>query len=117
MTSKRQRFVIPVLVLLVGVGWLMNQADILPGVDWLWSGFLAVLGLGMLTLGRRTRGNVVGGVFLLLSAVASVLRQRGILSVEWEIPILVAGLGVLMILGQLLPLPGGFPTEDKNSRK
>ena len=115
MSNCRRRFIVPVLVLLVGVGWLLNQAEIVRGVDWLWTGFLGLSGLAILTLSRWTRSSVVAGVVLLLAAVASVLRQTGRLAVEWEIPMLVVTLGILMILGQLLPLPsGGAPPEDKN---
>ncbi len=116
--GRREQFAVPVLVLLIGIGWLLNQAEILRGVDWFWTGFLAVFGIALLLLGKWSRGSVTGGVFMMILAVASIFRQSGRLTLEWEVPILVVILGVLMILAQLLPLPDSakLPPDENNGK-
>jgi hypothetical protein len=54
--------------------------------------------------------SVVVGPFFLLASVLSVLRQTGSLRLDVEVPVLVIGIGVLMLVAQVpaVPTPGWF---------
>lgn len=42
MMKSAKRFVVPILVILLGVTWMLNVLEIIPGVDWMWTLGLAV---------------------------------------------------------------------------
>lgn len=101
---------IPLLLIVVGAGWLMASLGYLPdGVNWLWVGVLALSGVGVLISGWN-RFSAVLGPMLLLGAVLSTLRQMSLLSLEVELPILVIALGSLLLFVRIarLPLPAWY---------
>ncbi|MFN0012393.1 MAG: hypothetical protein ACKVS8_12210 [Phycisphaerales bacterium] len=99
-----KRVVLPLLVVAVGLGWLLTNLHIIPGVNWLWTGGLGVVGLLTLALSGIDRFSVVVGPFFVLASIASILRQTGRLSVDIEVPGLFIAFGVLWLLAMLLPL-------------
>jgi hypothetical protein len=92
-------------LILIGVGWLLNTTNVVPGVNWIWTLGLAVLGLAMLIMGGINKVTVVLGAFLLCASLLSVVRQTGRLSVEHELPCLMIALGVLLLAAHLAPIP------------
>jgi hypothetical protein len=104
MSGSKARFVVPILVVTLGVAWLLNVLKVIPGVDWIWTGGMAVIGILTLAFGGINKLTVVLGPFLLAGAVCSFLRQRETLDINKEIPLLVIVLGCLLILAQVLPL-------------
>jgi hypothetical protein len=105
MARPRQRFIVPVLVIVVGVTWLLNVLHVIPGVNWIWTAGLAAVGILTLAMGGINKLTVVVGPFFIAASVCSVLRQTGRLAVDIEIPILTIVLGCLLLLGQALDLP------------
>lgn len=110
-----------VLMITVGVGWLLSVQGIGPGIDWIWTLGLAVLGFGVfIASGGIDKMSVVVGPFFLVASILSVLRQTDKLSVNTETPILVILVGVLLLVAQLqfIPPPKWFvPTgKDDSSR-
>jgi amino acid transporter len=99
-----KKLIVPILTILVGVTWLLNVLNIIPGVDWIWTAGLAAIGLLCLAIGGVNKLTVVIGPFFLAGSVCSLLRQTGKLALDREIPILVIILGVLMLVSQLSPL-------------
>lgn len=88
---------VPVLLVLIGLGWLLGASGILPeGVNWLWVGLLALAG-GAIIAGGWNRLSAVVGPMLLLGAALSTLRQMGHLQPKLETPILVIAVGLLLI--------------------
>lgn len=115
MTSGK-RFVVPILVILLGVTWLLNVLKIIPGVDWIWTVGLAAVGILTLAVGGVNKLSVVVGPFFMVASVCSILRQTGRLEIDREIPILTIVLGCLLLLVQLInvPLPDILkPEKDK----
>lgn len=100
-----KRLVVPVLVILLGITWLLNVLDIIPGVDWIWTVGLAAVGILTLAVGGINKLTIVIGPFFVIASVCSILRQTGRLEIDREIPILTIVLGCLLLLAQLLPLP------------
>lgn len=116
-TNKKQ-LLVPSLIILVGVGWLLNALNLFPAVDWIWTLTLAGAGVLSLLLGGLNRLTVVVGPFLLACALCSIFRQMGQLEVKYEMPILVIVLGVLLLISQLsrLPVPQWFQDESDSKK-
>ena len=100
-----KRLAAPILVIVLGITWLLNVLEVLPGVDWIWTLGLAAVGLITLLVGGVNRLTMVVGPFLMVSSVCALLRQMGKLPANREVPILTITLGVLMLLVQLSKLP------------
>jgi len=109
-------FVVPVLIITVGVGWLLTARGIGPGINWIWTLGLAAVGILSL-LGGLDKVSVVIGPLLFLASVFSVLRQTEQLSVETEVPLLVIGVGVLLLVARhpAIPIPA-WAVENKQGR-
>ncbi|MBI1348267.1 hypothetical protein GC163_18490 [bacterium] len=105
--SNAKSLVIPLLLIIVGSGWLLTTLDIVPGIDWVWT--LGIAGVGLLTflVGGFNKATVVVGSFFIIMSLLSVLRQTGRISIDIEIPILVilAGVLLLIIRHPAIPMP------------
>ena len=105
MSKLGKQYVIPILIIVVGIGWLLNVQGIIPKVDWIWTCGLAVVGILTLVVGGLDKLTVVVGPFLIISSICSILRQMDKLSVEKEVPILTIVLGVLLLIVHIVKLP------------
>lgn len=105
MSKSKTRFVVPILVILLGVTWLLNVIDVIPGIDWIWTGSLAAVGILVLAIGGLNKLTIVVGPFFIAASICSVLRQTGKLEIELHVPILTIVLGCLLLLAQLTNLP------------
>jgi hypothetical protein len=105
MKKAKAGLIVPILIILVGVAWLLNTLQVLPGVDWMWTGGLGVCGVLILAVGGVNKLTFTVGPFLLLGSILSVLRQTGRLSIDIEMPVLFILFGVLLFLAHVLPLP------------
>lgn len=104
------------LVIALGIAWLLNTLNVIPGVDWLWSGGLGVAGI-LFLLGRGVdKLSFVIGSFLLISSLCSILRQTGRLRPNIEMPVLFIIFGVLILISILLPLPTPEVFRDEEPR-
>ena len=114
MAGSRMRFVIPILVIVVGVTWLLNVLEVIPGVDWIWTIGLAAVGVLTLAVGGVNKLTIVAGPFMIIAAITSILRQTEILGIDKEIPILTIALGSLLLVVQAakLELPEILKKED-----
>ena len=105
MSKLNKQFIVPILIVVIGIGWLLNVQGVIPNVDWVWTCGLAAAGALMLSVGGINKLTVVIGPFLIVAAVLSVFRQTGKLSIDMEVPILTILLGVLLIIVNALKLP------------
>jgi hypothetical protein len=112
-----KKLIVPILTILVGVTWLLNVLDIMPGVDWMWTVGLAAAGLLSMAVGGLNKVTIVTGPFLIIASVCSLLRQTGRLAVDREIPVLVICLGVLMLASQLWRQPEPRRSKDPADRQ
>ncbi len=48
--SRRAPLVIPILIMVVGVGWLLTARGFGPGVNWVWTLGLGVIGIQTVSL-------------------------------------------------------------------
>ncbi|HMP80918.1 MAG TPA: hypothetical protein PKD54_15790, partial [Pirellulaceae bacterium] len=91
------QILVPLLLITVGTGWLLSTLNVVPGIDWVWTLGLAMVGLLTFALSGIDKLTVVVGPFFLLASCLSVLRQTGQISLDVEVPILVISAGVLML--------------------
>jgi hypothetical protein len=119
MSATRRMIILAVLVIALGAAWLLNTLNVIPGVDWLWSGGLGVAGILFLVGRGVNKLSFVIGSFLLISSVCSILRQTGRLRPNIEMPVLFIVFGVLILISLLLPLatPEVFREDERGERK
>jgi hypothetical protein len=109
-STNKAPLVIPILIIVVGVGWLLTAQRVEPGINWVWTLGLGVIGILTFVVGGFDKVSVTVGPFFLLASLLSVLRQTGTLSLEVEVPVLVISIGVLLLIAQLpaIPKPGWY---------
>lgn len=105
MKAEKKTLLIPILLITVGVGWLLSTLGVAPGIDWVWTLGLAVIGLLMFVMGGFNKVTVVIGPFFIVTSCLSILRQTGRLSLDVEIPILVIIAGVLLLVARKRSIP------------
>ena len=115
-TSSKSPLILAILIITVGIGRLLTALAIGPGINWVWSLGLAIIGLlAFVVGGRLDKWNVIIGPFFLIASFLSILRQSGTLNIEIEVPILLIVFGVLLFVAQLssIPLPRWYtpPTD------
>jgi hypothetical protein len=124
-SNSRAPLVIPILIIVVGVGWLLTAQGIGPGINWVWTLGLGVIGILVFVVSKGfDKVSVVIGPFFLFASLLSVLRQTGQLSLDIEVPMLVISIGALLLVAQLpaVPNPRWFvpfpsPTEESSAPK
>lgn len=121
-SSNRAPLLIPILIIVVGVGWLLTAQGIGPGINWVWTFGLGVIGILTFVVNGFNKVSAVLGPFFLLAGLLSVLRQTGRLALDIEVPVLVISIGVLLLVAQLpaipkpaLFLPSAPPPEEQTS--
>jgi hypothetical protein len=105
MKSDKQTLILPVLLVTVGSGWLMTTLGIAPGVDWIWTLGLAIVGLMTFVLGGIDKITIVVGPFFIIASCLSLLRQTSRLELDVEVPILVIVAGVLALVARASSIP------------
>lgn len=107
MTPDNKTLVLPILLITVGAGWLLTVLKVAPGIDWVWTLGLAIVGLMTFALSGLDKLTVVVGPFFIAASFLSILRQTGRLAMDVEVPILVILAGVLMLVARApaIPLP------------
>jgi hypothetical protein len=106
MTDKKS-LIVPILLITIGAGWLLTTLGIAPGIDWVWTLGLAVVGILAFVVGGFDKVSVVVGPFFIITSCLSVLRQTGRLKLDVEVPILVITGGVLLLIARhpAIPIP------------
>lgn len=106
--GDRKTLIPPVLLITVGVGSLLSTLGVMPGIDWVWTLGLALVGVLTLAIGGFDKVTVVVGPFFIAASLLSVLRQSERLSVNVEVPVLVILAGVLLLVARhpAVPAPG-----------
>lgn len=119
-TAKQPRgpLILSILIITVGVGWLLTARGFAPGINWVWTLGLGVVGiLSFVLSGGLDKLSVVVGPFFLVASVMSILRQTGGLRPEIEVPVLVILFGVLLLIAQMsfIPPPPWMITPSPNA--
>jgi hypothetical protein len=118
MTAERRTLILPVLLIVVGIGWLLTALDVGPGICWPWMLGLAAVGLLAFLVSGWDKVSVVVGPFLIAASCLSLLRQTERLSVDIEVPVLTIVAGVLLLVARspAIPLPKWIVEEPSRSK-
>ena len=102
-----KKFIGPLMIALFGIFWLLAQMKFFDIGQMLWT--IGLLGGGILifTYLGFSKSTFVLGSMLIIGAGFSLLRYNSIIQVEFEIPILIIILGVIMGINntKLIPEP------------
>jgi hypothetical protein len=97
--------VIPILLIVLGIGWLLTTLGLVPQIDWVWTLGVALTGILVFVICGFDKVSVTVGPFFLIASGLSVLRQTGRLAIDLEIPVLVIAAGMLMLVAHLKIIP------------
>ena len=119
MNSDNKSLVLPILLIIIGLGWLLSTLGFAPGIDWVWTLCLAAVGLLTFIVGGLDKITVVVGTFFVVTSCLSVLRQTGRINFDVEIPILIILAGVLLLVARspIVPAPKWFYQLPKDKAK
>jgi hypothetical protein len=114
MNSDKKTLLLPILVIVIGAGWLISALGYAPDIDWLWTISLALAGIATFLLAGFDKVTVVVGPFFLAASGLSILRQTERLSFDIEVPVLVILVGLLLLVARspAVPVPN-WVLEDK----
>jgi len=106
MKQPKGLLVLSIFIIAIGIGDLLTTLGFFPGVDWVWTLALAIVGvLAIVLSGGLDKVSVVVGPFLLVASGLSVLRQTGHLDPKLEASLIVILIGVLLFVSQLSAVP------------
>ncbi|UXY14533.1 hypothetical protein N8I74_14570 [Chitiniphilus purpureus] len=103
---------LPVVLIVVGAGWLANSLDIAPAVSWIVVFGLVCAGVAVLLIEGCNKRTVISGPLLILTGVAIFANQQYRLPWSVLLPALMMALGLLLLLARLdavPPAPGPTP--------
>lgn len=102
MNAHTRQFILPIVIIAIGVGWLLNALHVFAPVDWFWTITLATSGLLLIAVAGLDRFTAVVGPWLICASCTGLLRQTDVIAVNTEVPVLTIALGVLMFVSRLL---------------
>jgi len=105
MKPDKSSLVIPVLLIVLGVGWLLSALGVIPTIDWIWTLGIASLGILSFVVWGIDKVSVVVGPIFLAASLLSTLRQTGRIPLNVEVPLLVILGGALMLVARLPSIP------------
>ena len=118
MNKLGKNYIVPILTIIIGIGWLLNVQGVIPDVNWVWICMLATIGILTISVGILDKFKVVVGFFLIACSVCSILRQTGKLTFEQEVPVLTILFGILLLFVQIMKLPNPeFMKVDDDEQK
>lgn len=107
MKSNKKTLVTPLLLIVVGTGWLLSTLGIAPSIDWVWTLGLAAVGILAFVVGGFDKATFVVGTFFVVTSILSVFRQTERITIDVEVPLLVIVAGLLLLIARhpAIPVP------------
>lgn len=105
MIGSRIKFAIPVYVIILGVSWLLDVMNVIPGISWIRTVGLGASGIFILVVWGINNVTFVTGIFLMVTSVCLLMTQAGRLEANKVLPILIIILGGLFLLVPILKIP------------
>ena len=100
-----KKYILPGLIISVGLAWLLNNMNILPNIEWIWIIVSAYAGIMCLTVTKLNKITAVTGPLFIIYSIMSFLRQNGTITFETELPLMTIILGFLMLIAEKKNLP------------
>src|SRR6476469_845847 len=109
----------PILLIVLGLGWLLKNLGWLPGVEWLWILGLAGTGIGILAVDGITKSSIVSGPLLITAGFMSYFYQFYGLGWRFILPIMAILAVLLMLLARMPAIPTSrrFRSQSSASRE
>ena len=119
MKPDKKTLLLPIPLISTGSGWLLTTLGVVPGIDWVWTLGLAVIGLLAFAVGGFDKVTVVIGPFFIFASCLSVLRQTDRLHLDIEIPVLVITVGILLLIARspAISTPGWIIQDAKSDKQ
>lgn len=92
--------IFPVVLIVIGAGWLLNEINYFPSVSWIVILGLLVAGIAVLALEGVNKSSIVLGPMLIAGAGTTFLRQQFGLGLSVQLPVLLILCGCLMLLAR-----------------
>jgi hypothetical protein len=108
---------LPIVLIVVGAGWLLHSLHWLPNMQWLWILGLAAAGIAILLLDGVTKSSVVAGPLLILAGVMAYLREFHNLGWRFIIPSMLICWGLTMLIARSPSIPVSRTTSRHEVRK
>lgn len=108
---------LPIVLIVLGGGWLLHSLHWLPDVQLVWILGLVAAGIAVLLLDGVTKSSVVAGPMLILAGVLAFLREYHNLGWRFIVPIMLICWGVTMLVARLpsIPLSRNLPRHGRRS--
>jgi hypothetical protein len=97
-----RKLFLPIVIILIGTGWLLTSLGALPGVHWGWPAVMAFLGTLILVIDVISRFTFITGLTLISAAFFRVFQQAKYLPPDTVLPLTLLVLGLLWILSYAL---------------
>jgi len=96
------KYKLSLAIIALGVFWLLNVLQIMPSVQWLKTGGLALAGVLVLLIGGKTRLALVIGPLLIFASAITLFSQLELMPPRTEAPVLLIAFGVFMFISQFI---------------
>ena len=116
MTADKKTLILPILLIIVGTGWLLTTLGIAPQINWVWTLSLAIIGCLAFVVDGFNKVTWVVGTFFVITSLLSVVRQTGRITIDTEIPVLVIVSGILVLIARhpAIPNPNWMPDASSD---
>ena len=114
-TMTNKKYILPGLIISIGLAWLLNNMSLLPNIEWIWVIVSAYAGIMCLSVSKINKVTAVAGPLLIIHSIMSFLRQNGIIKLEIELPLMIIVLGFLMLISEKKNLP--MPDFEESSQE
>ena len=111
--SPTKKYLVPFVIVVIGLGWLLERLDVLSSFDLFWTIGLAAAGVYLLTVSGFNRDTFLPAIFLLICALFSLLRSINMFRLTVELPLLVIIFGILMAIRNSGVIPEAKKPEPK----
>ena len=108
---------LPILLIVIGAGWLLHSLNWLPDVGWLWIIGLAGSGVAILALDGITKSSVVAGPLLIVAGFLSFFHQFYGLGWRYIVPVMLVTAGLLMLIARSESIPDSRRFNRHTQRK
>jgi hypothetical protein len=112
--SPTKKYLVPFIIVVFGLGWLLERLGVISSWDVFWTAGLAAAGIYLLIVGGFNRDTFLPSVFLLICSAFSLARALGFVRLEIELPLLIIIFGVLLAIRNSGIVPEGKKTDAKS---
>ena len=96
---------LPLFIVVLGAAWLVDNLQIVPAVNWVWTVSLGAPGILVLLFARWNSVNFIIGAFMTVASLFSLLRQTQVIGEQVMVPCLTIVFGAVLLFIRLVHIP------------